>query len=434
MIEDRLHRRQRFTLTQQIFSTVPRDDDAGVATLDPPTPFGQTPPTPPEPEEEPTLEPTEEPQSEKPNLSDARSFLTELHPSGFGELLVTDVWLPPVPKPGTQEEPVDRQQMWRKRKEYRELNLLREKPAASFDARTERFWKQVNEALTHAPDAIVDPYTDFAASFADAHYEQMGDYLREAKEYGYTAESLCRYGRACLALGRLKSARSTLKKAVKEDPMLGEAWWNLGIAHLFARAHPEASEAFTQALDLSPGDYRIETALGLSRFHERKYDEAEEHLRRTAGPRGPRAAARSLLACSLRQQGKWDDARIELNFLKNGGSARWATVAEQCQDCVVRGEEQTSTAVFSRRRGIAMVKSLATAGAGGAYILYSLAENWFRDNLKWASIPLFLIAMALGRSLKSVASPGASNEFGNYEQGLPCWQATTWMKPRRSEF
>ncbi len=72
---------------------------------------------------EPDSEEPADGEAKKPDLSRARSFLTEPHPSGFGELLITDVWLAPDPKP-TPAEPVDRQSVWKKRQEYRDLRLL----------------------------------------------------------------------------------------------------------------------------------------------------------------------------------------------------------------------------------------------------------------------------------------------------------------------
>ena len=292
----------------------------------------------------------------------------------------------------------------------------------------------MKEALAQAPEAVVDPYTYFVVSLAEADHEHMRGYLREAREYGRTGGALLAYGKACLAVGRTGSARSVLAKAVKEEPYEGEAWWSLGLAHLFARAHGEAAEAFQKALDQSPGDLRSEAALGVARFHQRKYAEAEEHLRRTAGATGLRAATRSMLACSLCMQENWEEARIELNFLRNSGSARWALVADQCLDCVARSEARRGGSAVSRRREMGMYKSLAAVGAAGLYIAFSMAENWFHDNLRWASVPVVLIAMGLARSLRTAADGRSPGAYGNYEQGLPCWQTTTWMKPRRGEF
>ena len=130
---------------------------------------------------EPDSDAPAESESKKPDLRRARSFLTEPHPSGFGELLITDVWLPPDPKPAPSD-PVDRQVVWKKRQEYRGLRLLHEKPAASFDARTENYWQQVKDALAQSPDAIVDPYTSFVIGLADADYHNMADHRRAVRE------------------------------------------------------------------------------------------------------------------------------------------------------------------------------------------------------------------------------------------------------------
>jgi len=388
-------------------------------------------------EAEPELEVEQAPSP--PDLSKARSFLTDLRPSGFGELLVTDAWLPPEPKPLAKEEPpVDRQRAWKQRQEWRELNLLRERPAVSYDARTEDYWGQVSAALARCPEAIVDAYTHLVAGFADAGHDRMAEYSRDAREYGREGDALLNLGRAQLAIGRLKSARNVIKAAAKAEPSHARVWYHLGVAGLFARANAEASDAFRRALDQMPGDLRTEAGLGVARYHERKYAEAEEHFRRTAGSGGLRAACRSMLACSMRMQQKWDEARVELGFLRNSGSERWATVAQQCLDCVERGEQRYAAPFVSRRKTREAVKSVATAGGGAVAFVYVILENVLKQVTKgqkgWviagALVALGLLVRLVGRSGRR----GQSEPVGNYEQGLPCWQTTTWMRPRRSEF
>jgi tetratricopeptide (TPR) repeat protein len=385
------------------------------------------------------FEPDEPQAPEKPDLSRARSFLTDLRPSGFGELLVTDAWLPPALSSLAKDEPpLDRQQIWKQRQEWRDLNLLRERPAASYDARTEEYWGQVKEALARAPEAIVDPYTHLVASFADADHARMGDYTRDAREYGREGEARLSLGRAQLAIGRLKSARATFRAAAKAEPFLPGVWWHLGVASLFARADSEAADAFQRALDQAPGDLRAEAALGVTRYHQRKYPEAEERFRRTAGPNGLRAACRSLLACSLRMQGKWDEARVELGFLRGSGSARWSSVAQQCLDCVARGEEQGAP-IATPRRAREIAKQLVTAGGPAAALVYLFLENYGQKLLEkdarwWLAVPVTVGGALLAKWLGRFTHRAQAREFGNCEQGLPCWQATTWMQPRRSEF
>ena len=68
------------------------------------------------------------------------------------------------------------------------------------------------------------------------------------------------------------------------------------------------------------------------------------------------------------------------------------------------------------------------------WIAYSLAQNLFKEKVQWATVPLFVLVMVLARSLRGISVKELAGEFGNAEQGLPCWQTTAWMRPRRSEF
>jgi hypothetical protein len=237
-----------------------------------------------------------------------------------------------------------------------------------------------------------------------------------------------------VAIGRLKSARSVFQAAAKAEPYHPGIWWHLGVSHLFARANAGAVEALQRAVDQAPGDFGAELALGVARYHTKDYAAAEESLRRLAGASGLRATARSMLACSLRMQEKWDEARVELGFLRDARPGDWAALAQQCLDCVERGEQKRSGQLRARRRARQMWQSLAAAGAGGVWIAYSLAEDLFRKDARWAALPLLLLGMVLARGLRGISGRELPGEFGNAEQGLPCWQATAWMRPRKSEF
>lgn len=439
------------------------------------------------PEEHATLE--EEAPPPPLDLSQARSLLTELVPAGIGEVLVTDVWQRPQPqqakgppaegeqsggdwrrllaqqllvrrqqaegapepseprdepaggapraaREGRSEPPAeeDRQRAWALRQEMRELGLLRERPLGVFDARTEAYWNQVRDARARAPQALVDPYTDLVCAFADVDLEDLGAHARNAREYGMEADSLLALGRGYLVIGKLRGARHAFRAAVKKEPLHAEAWWHLGVADLFARANKDAAEALQRASDQLPGDLKAEMPLALARYHLREYAAAEEHFRRLAGSSGPRAAARSLLGCCLRMQEKWDEARVELGFLRQSTPPDWAQVAEQCLDCVARGEGKRAGPLRARRRTSQMVKSLAAVGAGVVWILYARAQDLFREQMPWAVVPLFLAALALTQALRGLSGRELPGEFGNAEQGLPCWQTTTWMRPRRTEF
>ena len=401
------------------------------------------------------------------DLSAARLLATEPRPAGFGDVLVTDIWSPPVPKERKEPEertldsavygtplseleaPPDaalrsgedtslrstsRQKEWETRQELRELGLLRERPLVSHDARFEIYWSQVRDAMRSAPQAIVDPYTHLAAEFADVDLGDLSEQKMALREYGREGDSLLGLARAHWAIGRHKGARSALEAATKADPLHPTIWYNLGVVRLLSRASKAAREALEQAADQAPGDFRSELALAVACYQMRDYAAAEEHFRRLAGPSGLRATARSMLACSMRMQGNWDDARVELSFLKDARPGDWGAMSEQCRDCVERGEQKLVGALRGRRRNAQMWRALAASVAGGIWLVYGMTQDLFKREAQWAVVPLFVLALLVVRSLKRISGRELPDEFGNAEQGLICWQSTAWMRPRRSEF
>jgi tetratricopeptide (TPR) repeat protein len=374
------------------------------------------------------------------DLSKARSMLTELVPAGMGEVLVTDVWARPEPKKveQTEGEPQlpDRQRAWELRQELRDLGLLKEKPLVSYDARVEQYWGQTRKACDQATGVLLDPYTELVMSFADVNPDgvNMGELRRNAREYGREADALLALGRAYLAIGKLKGARQVFQAAAKAEPQYPNVWWHLGVTDLFTRANAKAAKVLTEAVDQSPGDFRAEMSLGLARYHLRDYPGAEDCFRRLAGNDATRASTRSMLACSLRMQHKWHEARVELGFLRQSRVGDWPAVADQCLDCIERGEMKKEGPLRRRRRIIQVLKTAATIAGGGIWAVYAKAEDLFRQQAPYATIPLFLAALMLVRSLRGISGKELPGEYGNLEQGLPCWQTTTWMKPRRSEF
>jgi len=410
-------------------------------------------PKPPEPAAESEETGFGEPTPVAPDLSQARSLLTELVPAGMGEVLVTDVWarpdpkIPPLVKVGEDdrwrtggqaqvlpEAPPDRQRQWELRQEMRDLGLLKERPMVTYDARVEQYWGQVKKALEQAKSGFVDPYTEMVTMFADVNTENMAELHHTAKEYGREADALLHLGRAYMAIGKFKGARQVFAAAAKSEPQYPEIWWHLGVASIITRANRDAATALENAVDQSPGDFRFEMALGLARYHLRDYGGAEECFRRLAGNDSARAPARSMFACSLRMQHKWDDARVELGFLRQSTAGDWPAVSAQCIDCVERGEQKKEGPLRRRRRIHQMLKAIAAIAGGGIWVGYAKVEHLFRDQAPYASIPVFLAALVLVRALRGISGKELPGEFGNAEQGLPCWQTTTWMKPRRSEF
>ncbi len=383
--------------------------------------------------EEPRRE--EEPPPPEHYLGQARSLLTELRPSGFGELLVTEAWLAPTPSETADERPTEeeRQRAWSRRQELRQLGLLRERPVLSYDARTEDYWGHVAAALEAAPQAITDPYTHFAAAFAEADPSQLPDFQRDLREYGREAEAWVGIGKAFVVIGRMKAALAAFRAAAKAEPFYPQAWLNLGLCQIFARANAKAVASLTRAAEQSPGDLTAELGLAVAHYHAKDYARAEERFRRIAGTTGVRAAARSFLACSLRLQGKWDEARSELHLLQNSGHPGWMALAQQCRDCVQRGEERRAGPKADRRRLLSILATAGSVAGGGAWVWYSLLHDYFKYQPQLVAGPLLVLFMILARAVRGISRQESAGEFGNAEQGLPCWQATTWVRPRKPE-
>jgi hypothetical protein len=136
-------------------------------------------------------------------------------------------------------------------------------------------------------------------------------------------------------------------------------------------------------------------------------------------------------------QGKWDEARVELGFLRTSGSERWATVAQQCLDCVARGEEK-GVPPAPHRRAQEVVKQVITAGGPAAFLVYMFLENFGHKPLEkdarwWLAVPITVGGALVAKWLGRFTRRAQARDFGNHEQGLPCWQATTWIQPHRSE-
>jgi len=375
----------------------------------------------------------------QPDISKARLVLTEPRPAGFGEVLVTEVWGHPESdetevKKAPVEEASDRQRKWEIRQELRSLGLIRERPLVSYDVRLEQYWGQAKDVIDSASDAILDPYTELAAQFADADVEGIREHVAAAREYGRAGDELLELGRAYIVIGRQKDARSMLEMAARAEPQDPRIWYNLGVVSLFSRATKRAREALKKAVDQAPGDFRSQLALGCACYHGKDYAAAAEHFRRLVGADGFRATARSWLACCHRMQGKWDEARVELGFLQDATPGDWDAMANQCLDCVERGEQKLRGPMRMRRRAAHMWKALAAVAAGGIWIAYGLAQDLFREQFQWAMVPVFVLVLLLMRTLRRISGGELPDEFGNAEQGLPCWQATTWMRPRQSEF
>ena len=376
-------------------------------------------------------EPSSSPEAAPFDWGEVFSLLTDLRPAGFGEVLVTEGW----PKP--EEEDLEEGERPRAaRLELKLLGLVHRYPLLRYDARHEAFFDHSRESRDQARHALIDPYTELACAFAGQDLSEISYHRSRVKSYAYASEARLGLGRAYVAIGRRKTALAVLEAATRADPHESTAWWYLGLARLFSRANRGAVQAFQTALDHRAGDADCTLGLGLALYHSKKYGEASELLRRQAGQGASGAWARSFVGCCYRMEERWEEARRELSALGLDSRPGWQEMARQCLACVDRGEVSQARRGPGRRKST-MWKELVAGVSFFSVIVYNFLEDYFRKRggaiyLLPLLVLVFGAAGLLRRRLRRKVA--RTEELGSGIPGLPCWQLTTWMRPRRPEF
>jgi len=376
----------------------------------------------------------------EPEWEQVRTVLTEPRQMGLGEGLVTEVWMPPQEEPGPGESVEESEKEKRERAQQKKTGvpgLTRKFPALRYDGRHEGYFREVAEARRKARNALIDPYTDLACEFADVSAEAARWERLKRRAYAYAASANLQVGRLEITNWSLRAGEAAFLRAVKADAHDPEAWWHLGIVRLLRRRNKEAVEALRTACDYRPGDGRSRIALGLAHYHNCDYAAAEECFRYERGAEGRGVGARSFLICALRMQGKWEQARREIQALAQHPLAGWREMAGQCVRCVERGEGVRKPE--KRRRPLLTAgKAAAVVGAVVAWVLYNLeeirrlAEHFKKIDPKAFVLPAAWLVLALGQHLKRALKEKTSKElFGDGEEDLPCWQTRSWMRPHR---
>ena len=89
--------------------------------------------------------------------------------------------------------------------------------------------------------------------------------------------------------GDFEDAIVEFKKALEKDHKYFKAYYALGQSYEKLNKASEAEAAFEEAVKLEPNNLSAREALGLNRFHQKKFDESENHLKlaRTLGSKLP---------------------------------------------------------------------------------------------------------------------------------------------------
>ncbi|NIM06992.1 MAG: tetratricopeptide repeat protein [Armatimonadetes bacterium] len=379
------------------------------------------------------------------------TLLTEPRQTGLGEGLITEGWMPRETEEDEKIEdlqPKSGSDIWRTREEIekqakeREEELLESRPVRKeadirIDLRHEDYFRRMAEARQKAQNALIDPYTDLLSEFGKVDLHPAAWERSKANSYAFAAGANLELGRLAVARWHPRAAESAFRKAVKADAHDPDAWWHLGIARLLRRKNRAAIHALENAYDYRPGDARSRIALGLAYYHNQEYGAAEEYFRYEKGPEGRGASARSFLICSLRMQGKWEQARMEIQALSQNPLSSWKEMAAQCARCVDRGEG-VAPEKKSKRPLITAAKIIAILAIAFSWIFYNLeefrqlAEHFRRIDLKAVIMPIVLLVLAFTQHLKRIFKSKEPKElYGDGAEDLPCWQTRTWMRAPR---
>ncbi len=114
---------------------------------------------------------------------------------------------------------------------------------------------------------------------AGEHELALEAFTRAAADQGLTPDVISALGTANLGLGRLGQAETLLRRAIKAEGAVPEAWNNLGVVLMEKGDYAEASEVFRHAYALDNGQsdsIRDNLRLALAKIENRDYDDAEQ--------------------------------------------------------------------------------------------------------------------------------------------------------------
>ena len=125
-------------------------------------------------------------------------------------------------------------------------------------------------------------------------------------------------GTAAAQKGNPKGAVEFLSKAVALSPNFTQALSELGMQYLKLGQMDKAAETFETLLKLKPSDSVAQQNLGIALFNQKKFEDAETHLRQALKLNGP--TAHYYLGLTLVSLKRYPDAQAELELaVKNGG-------------------------------------------------------------------------------------------------------------------
>ncbi len=128
------------------------------------------------------------------------------------------------------------------------------------------------------------------------------------------------------AMGQFEDSAAAAGSAIREDPNMSDAHFNLGRAHRRLGRLNEALTAFEAAMSLDPADAAFKNSSGLTLMDLGRAEEAIALYREAVRQDPGNTMVRHNLAVALVKIGRREEARVELEILKEHDPTRGAAL------------------------------------------------------------------------------------------------------------
>jgi len=284
----------------------------------------------------------------------------------------------------------------------------------------------IERAMQRAPQALVGPVAGLLIALPEpGGSEDEREYRRKAKQYAFAGLARLRLGRLLLSRGRLLQADNALQPAARRAAADLEAWRWLGLARLLAGNADGAREALHRLIALGARDVDAIQMHALSLYGTREFRQASEAFGHVMRAGRDDAAARDLLACSLVQQWRTEEALTELDALGRRANEGWRLMAQKCRLCAQGHRAYRERLARDRifRWGERWQLALARLAAAFGIMWWAAQLLWSKQ--RWVLLVLFpLVIIGLGLYEGKGAQRRAQDRLADAEgqvPNMPCW-------------
>lgn len=293
----------------------------------------------------------------------------------------------------------------------------------------------IEAAQERSPQALVGPQAQLLMMLPRPEGEPDRWERRKMRDYGFAAMVGLSLGRQELARGRLLAAEKDFAAVAARTPLDAGAWRWLGLTRLLAGKGNAAQAAMDRLIALGARDGETYYLHALSLYRQRGFGEAAEELARVVRAQPHDPAMRNVLACSLVQQWRVDEATRELDLVRVDPRQGWQLMAKKCRICAQGYRTYRERISGDRRFRWRERWRLAAARMGAVIGILVSALGFLLSRYPWA---LLIALPVLGFVLYLLDRAGSERRVrdeladarGEVPK-MPCWYASLVWGARR---